>query len=81
MQLPARVVDVAVGAHEQRRLALGVALADHLVDARDRGRVGARAGQEAVAREDLVDRPDELGVRLGEDHEVVADALEVGDDV
>ena len=63
MQLPARVVDVAVRAHEQRRLPLGVALADHVVHARDGRGIGARAGQQAVARDDLVDRPGELDVR------------------
>ena len=81
VELPAGVVDVPVGAHEQRRLALGVALADHVVNARDGCRVAARAGEEAVAREDLVDRPGKLEWRPGEDHEVVADPFEVGDDV
>ena len=57
---------MAVGAHEQRRLALGVARADHLVHARDRRRVAARAGEQPVAGEDLVDRAGELGVRRRE---------------
>ena len=82
VQLPAGVVDVAVGAHEQRGLALGVALADHVVDARDRRRIGARPGQQAMARDDLVDRRRRAARCRGrEDHEVIADPLEVGDDV
>src|SRR3954452_5804005 len=73
---PSRRRNMAVGADQQRGLALGVALADHVVDPRDGARVGARPGQQAMAGDDLVDRAGELGARLGEDHEVVADALD-----
>ena len=81
MHRPARVVDVAVRAHEQRRLPLGVALAHDLVQPRYVLGLVARAGQQAVRRDDLLDRADELRPAGGEDDEVVADALEVGDDV
>ena len=72
---------MAVRAHEQRRLPLGVALADHLVDARDRGGFRARAGEQAVAGEDLVDRAGELRATAREDDQLIADPLEIGDDV
>ena len=53
-----------------------------VVHARDGRRVGARAGEQPVARDDLVDRRRRAErARVREDHEVVADALEVGDDV
>ena len=81
VDLPAAVVDMAVGAHEQCRLTLGVAFADHIVDARDGRRVGSRACEDPVRCENLVDRTDELRAGPREDHEVVADAFEVGDDV
>ena len=78
---PARVVDVAVRADEKRRLPLGMALAHDLVQARDVVRLVARAGEEPVRRDDLLDRPDELRPARREDDEVVADPLEVGKDV
>src|SRR4051812_10135339 len=81
VRLPTCVVHVPVHAHEQARLARGVGLADHIVGARNSGRVAARAREEPMTREDLVDRRGELRVRFGEDHEVVADPFEVGDDV
>ena len=81
VQLPARVVDVAVRAYEQRRLTFGVALADHLVHPRDGRRVGARSGEQAMACDDLVDRRGSERARVGQDHEVVAHPLEIGDDV
>ena len=46
VELPAGVVDVAVGPHEQRRLPRGVGLADHVVHARDEPRLAPRAGEE-----------------------------------
>ena len=49
--------------------------------ARDGGRIGARPGEQPVAGDDLVDRAGELDPRLREDDEVIADPLEVGDDV
>ena len=79
--LPAAVVDVPVGAHEQRRLPFGVALADDVVHARDARGVAARAGQQPVARDDLRDRSVQLRGALGERDQVIADALELGDDV
>ena len=48
VHLPARVAHVPVGPHQQRRLPLGVALTDHLVNAGDRCGVAARARQEAA---------------------------------
>ena len=48
--------------------------------ARRRG-VRARAGEQTVAGEDLLDRAGELRAAVGEDDQVIADALEVGDDV
>src|SRR5215813_8694143 len=60
VQLPPRVVDVPVRAHEEARLAVGVTLADHRVDACDLLRVAACAGEEPMARQDVVDRPHEL---------------------
>jgi hypothetical protein len=62
-------------------LPLGVRRANHVVDVRDRGRLTSLAGEQPVARENLVDGTGELPVALGEDHDVVADPLEVGDDV
>ncbi len=63
---PTRVVDVAVRAHEQRRLPLGVRLADHVVHRRDGRGVRARSGEQAMAREDLVDRRRRASVRAWE---------------
>ena len=52
------------------------------MDAGDRGGIPLRGPVEQPMRtEDLLDRPDELNATCGEDHEVVADALELGDDV
>ena len=34
-----------------------------------------------MARDDLVDLPHQLSAPVGKDHEVVADSLEIGDDV
>ena len=81
MLLPAAVVDVPVRAHEQRRLPFGVALADDVVHARDARGVAARAGQQSVAGDDLRDRSVQLRGALGERDQVIADALELGDDV
>ena len=64
VHLPGRVVHVAVGAHEQRRLTLGVALADHVVHSRDRRRIGALRGEQAMAsRRSRRSDADELHVR------------------
>ena len=81
VHLPARVVHVAACPHEERRLAFGVALADHLVNPGDGCGVAAGAGQETVARDDFLDRADELRLGLREDDQMVADPLQVGDDV
>ena len=43
--------------------------------------LAARPGEEPVRGEDLVDLPVEPDASLGEDHDVVAHALELGDDV
>ena len=72
---------MAACADEQARLPLGVALPDHLVHAGNGRRIGAWPGQQPVRREHLVDRAGELDPRLREDHEVIADPFEVGDDV
>jgi hypothetical protein len=58
-----------------------VAGLDHLVHARDGLRVVAQPGQEPVARDDLLEWAGELRAGPREDHEVIADALQVGDDV
>jgi hypothetical protein len=51
------------------------------VDTRDGGAVRARPGEQTMAGEDLLDRADELRAAVGEDDQLVADPLEVGDDV
>src|SRR5258708_14187258 len=81
VQLPAGVVDMAVGPYEQRRLPLGVALTNHLMNASHGRRIAARACEEAMARDDLLDRPDQLPLALGEDDQGVADPLQGGGDV
>ena len=74
MQFPASVVDVAVRADEEGRLAIGVALPDDIVQARDLFGFVARTCEQAVCRDDLVDRPDELRAAADEDHEVVRES-------
>ena len=81
MLLPAAVVDVSVGPHEQGGLPLGVAFADDAVHARNACGVGTRTGQQPVAGDDLRDRSVQLRGAPGEGDQVIADALELGDDV
>ena len=72
---------MSVRPDEQCRLPFAVTLPDHVVRARHRRPIGSWPGQKAMAREDLVDLPHQLSAPRGEDHEVVADSLEIGDDV
>ena len=78
---PGRVDDRLLGAHEQRALAVGVGLLDHLLARRQPCAVAPRPAQPAVGGEQLVDLAAELDATLGDQDQVVADALEVGDEV
>ena len=70
-----------VGADQQRRLLVGVALLDDLLVGRERARVAARAGQPVVRLEQVGDLAGDLDVRGDEHDEVVADPFEIGDEV
>ena len=78
---PGGIDDRPVGDGEHRQLAPAVALANHLAHAADRAERPPRAGQEPVRLEQLVDVPLEADAAAGQQHDVVADALDVGDDV
>lgn len=78
---PAGVGDRAVGAHQQRGLPVGVAGPDHVRDAADRIAVVPRADQLPVRGHQVVDRAGELHLGGVEHDQVVADALQVGQQV
>lgn len=58
-----------------------VALPDHGADACERRRIAPQFSQHPVRAQDVVNRPGRLDAAAGQDHEVVAHALELGDDV
>jgi hypothetical protein len=68
-------------ADQQGGLAVAVADPQHPGDLADRVRVAARARQQAVAGEQLVDLAGEPDPSGGEQDQVVADPLQLGDDV
>jgi hypothetical protein len=76
---PGGVDDRLLGANEQRALTVGVRLLDHLLASRQPCAVAPRPAQPAVGGEELVDLAGELDVTFGDEDQVVADALEVGD--
>ena len=78
---PRRIDDRPVGDGEQRQLAAAVPLADDLAHAADRAERPPRAGQEPVRLEQLLDVALQADAAAGQQHDVVADALDVGDDV
>ena len=78
---PRRVDDRAVGRDEQRELPAAVALADDLAHAADRPERPPRPHQDAVGVEQRLDVALEAHAAAGEQDDVVADALDVGDHV
>ena len=63
---PRRIEDGLVGPHDERALAVGVALADDLLIARQGVAVAARSGQPVVGCEQLVDVAGDLDARVDE---------------
>ena len=78
---PRRVEDGCVGADDEGALPVGVARRDDVLVGRQRGRVAARAGEPQVAVEQRLDVALDPDLGVDEHDEVVADPLQVGDDV
>ena len=70
-----------VDAHEQRCLPLSVSFFDNVMDTGHCRRIGARTHEPLVKTHDLLDVASELDARGREDDQVIADPLQVGDDV
>src|SRR5437868_1902503 len=78
---PRRVDDRTLDDREQRQLPPAVPLPDDLPDAPDRTQRATRAGEQAMRVEQRLDVALEAHPAAGEQHDVVADALDVRDDV
>ena len=74
-------MDRVVGAHDQGALPIGVDGLDDLLVRGKGARVSARPDQTVMRREQLVDLSGYLHARVDEDDEVVADPLEIGNEM
>jgi hypothetical protein len=78
---PGGVVDRRVGANQDGALPVRVAGGDHVLVCRKGGGVAARAGEPVMGREEGVEVTGQLHARADQHDQVVADALQVGDQV
>ena len=74
-------MDRGLGADEHGGLPVGVAGGDDLLVGGQRGGVAARSGEPVMGGQQRVDVAGELHAGVDEHDEVVADALQVGDQV